>query len=178
MKSLVALLFIASLTAAGAEELVKKNITYTVSHPMKTVTGTCSGVQVRGLSIQKANNVISTGSFQVIVPVSGMSTANRNRDSTMQTLFGYPANKEWIADIESLQVTGQTGTFRGILRLGEKKAPFDSPFQLAQEHGELTARGSLVVRLSDFQIERPRLLLLAVEDEVKINYEFSIQSPQ
>lgn len=60
---------------------------------MKTVTGTCADVQVRGLSAKKANNVISAGAFQVIVAVAGMSSGNRNRDSTMQTLLGFASKR-------------------------------------------------------------------------------------
>ena len=179
MKHLVAVLFCAAfITAARADEPVRRTITYTVSHPMKTVTGTCADVQVRGLSAKKANNVISAGAFQVIVAVAGMSSGNRNRDSTMQTLLGFPAASEWTAEIEPVQVNGPGGVFQGILRLGQKSAPLKSEFQVSEEHGEIVVRGAAVVRLSDFQIERPRLLLLAVDDEVRINYEFSIKSPE
>jgi hypothetical protein len=178
MKQFIALLLCAAaITAARADEPVRKILTYTVTHPMKTVTGNCADVQVRGLAVKKANNVISAGAFEVIVPIAGMSSGNRNRDSTMQTLLGYPGASEWTAQIEPAQVNGPGGVFHGVLRLGQKSAPLHSDFQVSEEHGEIVVRGSAVVLLSDFQIERPRLLLLAVDNEIRINYEFSIKSP-
>lgn len=159
---------------AGPE---RKSITYTITHPMKTVAGVCADAEVRNLTITKANNVISTGAFQVIVPISGMSSGNRNRDSTMQTILGYPAVGAWAAEIEPVTISGQSGVLQGVLRLGAKSSPLRSEFQISEENGELIVRGHFLVRLSDFQLERPKLLLLSVDDEVKVFYEFSVKAP-
>jgi len=177
LKPILVILTAFIFTGQSSAETERKIITYTVTHPMKTVAGVCANPQVQGLALTKANNVISASAFQVVVPIIGMSSGNRNRDSTMQTILGYPAVSEWVAEIETVSLTGSSGVLRGVLRLGAKSAPLLSEFQTSEQNGELVVRGSMTVRLSDFQIEKPRLLLLAVDDEVKITYEFSVKAP-
>lgn len=169
----VMFLFLAVLPPLAAQELTRRHLVFVIEHPMKTVEGTAADIRVTGLSLSRKGSALSADRFQVTVPVQGMNTGNRNRDSTMQAMLG---RTEWVAEIEPVSAAS-SGTFTGILRLGTKSAPLRSDFTVTEEAGQAVVRGSLIVKLSDYAIEAPRLLMLPVADEVKVTYEFTIKLP-
>lgn len=171
-----AALWIAAPTrAAFPEEPATKEIQFSISHPLKTVSGTCQSVLIQGFAPQNQGQEFVAAPFQVVIPIDGMTTGNRNRDSNMAEMLGYPGAKEITAKIPAVHARLGKNRLSGTVTINKIEKPFDGEFELTQNGDSFVIQGSTILHLSDFGIAPPRLLLLSIGNDVAIAYNVSFR---
>ncbi|MCE9599325.1 MAG: YceI family protein [Spirochaetia bacterium] len=152
---------------------VSKEVQFTIAHPLKTVTGNCNTIEILDFVPKRQGEIYSAGPFRVIIPLNGMTTGNRNRDSNMLEILGFPAVKEIVARVNPIDARIGKNKMSGTLLINGHEKPFSSDFELS-ESKETTATGTIHIQLHDFGIEAPKLLLLTVQDDVIVSFKVSV----
>jgi len=169
----VALSLLTSSVIAGAQtkqvELLKdeSSITYRLVHPLHEIEATSKDATYQ-LEIDPIKKEIV--SVSATVDVTTFDSGNSNRDShAMEVIdaISYPEVSFVSSSItqsgDSLRVTGKLtfhGVTRDIVALAASKWSPD----------KIEVRGSFVLSLTDFKIERPSLLMIPVEDALQFTF--------
>lgn len=151
----------------------KSEIIFHVTHPLKKVTGICENIEFKDFNYNVTDEKLQISNpFIVFVTVEGMTTGNGNRDSNMYHDLGFPEYKIIEADIQKVSVS-QNNHYRvnGILKIKGKERPFETEGTLTKEGSLHMFKGHLSVKLSDFGVERPTLLV-AIDDVVAVDFQF------
>jgi hypothetical protein len=168
-KILIALLAFAFPAPAQTDSqwvLTKSTLTYHVSHPLHQVDGVSHAA--RGKGICHAGQC----DFLIAVPVKSFDSGDSNRDLHMlQVTRGgefpmitvrtglpedTPASKSIVADLE-VQFAGQTAKYKQV------------SIELVKEGNETKISGTIPATLSDFKIDPPSLLTIAVKNAIPVH---------
>lgn len=154
-------------TSAWAEQplsfdLKSSELTYTVSHLLKTVHGKSTEAKGKG----RCSNLQSC-EFLIAVPVTSFVSGNSNRDLHMRETV-----KGALHPIVSVRVTGalQEKLPLEVELSGHKKMIAPQSLKIQKTTHEMQVSGTFVLKLSDFEIERPSLLAASIENEVPISF--------
>jgi len=172
-RMLIPFLFLALPTLAQTDSqwvLSQSTLTYHVSHPLHQVDGVSHAA--RGKGVCHAGQC----DFLIAVPIKSFDSGDSNRDlHTLQVTRGgeFPmitvrtklpedaATSATIhADLE-VQFAGQTATFKQVA------------FAQAKNGEETKITGTIPTTLSDFKIEPPTLLTVAVKNEIPVRVEMT-----
>jgi hypothetical protein len=172
-KILIAFLFPALTTFAQTDSqwvLSQSTLTYHVSHPLHQTDGVSHAA--RGKGVCHAGQC----DFLIAVPVKSFDSGDSNRDLHMlQVTRGgeFPmvtvrtslpedasASATIHADLE-VQFAGQTAKYKQV------------PFELAKQGNDSKISGTIPATLSDFKIDPPSLLAIAVKNEIPIRAEMT-----
>jgi polyisoprenoid-binding protein YceI len=165
-------LFISSaITEAQTKqvELLKdeSSITYRIVHPLHEIEATSKDATYQ-LEIDPAKKEIV--SVSATVDVTTFDSGNSNRDShAMEVIdaISYPEVSFVSSSVtetgDSLKVTGKL-TFHGVTK--DIVAMAASIWSV----DKIEVRGSFVLSLTDFKIERPSLLMIPVEDALRFTF--------
>ena len=165
-------LFISSaITEAQTKqvELLKdeSSITYRIVHPLHEIEATSKDATYQ-LEIDPAKKEIV--SVSASVDVTTFDSGNSNRDShAMEVIdaISYPEVSFVSSSVtetgDSLKVTGKL-TFHGVTK--DIVAMAASIWSV----DKIEVRGSFVLSLTDFKIERPSLLMIPVEDALRFTF--------
>ena len=155
--------------AGDSWKLQNSALTYEVKHLLKTVHGTSKAA--KGLVRCEK----SSCDFLVATPIASFDSENSSRDTHMQqtmkagsfpmveTNGKFPAVKDGKTTINvEVKLAGKTHTY-----------PVDMEIKTAKN--SFTADGTLPLVLTQFDIERPSLLMSSIDDDapVKIHLEFA-----
>ncbi len=190
-----AALLIAAAWSAGAAaapaQLLDGAVTYTVTHRFKTFSG------VVPASDLEANLQFDGASprdllFEIAVPLGAFDSGNELRDqhaAEALELLLFP-RATWIVDGVSVAefVPQDDGTFdgqltvRGPLTLHGVTRSIEVPVRILYDPASggrrtLTAWASFELSLSDFDIRRPGLLGIRIEDSVPVSVELTFTWP-
>jgi hypothetical protein len=172
-KILIAFLLVTLPILAGADSqwiLRESTLTYHVSHPLHQTEGVSHGA--RGKGVCHAGQC----EFLIAVPVKSFDSGDSNRDLhmlqvtrgaefplvTVRTRLPEPAGASATINVDlEIQFAGQTARYKQI------------PFKLETHDGETHIAGTIPVKLSDFKIEPPSLLAMAVKDEVPVQVDMA-----
>lgn len=142
-------------------------MTYRLVHPLHRVEAISSAV-VYAVEGDAATQTLSR--VAGAVDVTTFDSGNSNRDShAMEVIdaLSYPearfVGSRIVPHGDSLTVTGQL-TFHGITREVTARA---------LQHwapGSLTVSGGFTISLADFNVERPSLLMIPVEDQLTFSF--------
>ena len=165
-------LFISSaITEAQTKqvELLKdeSSITYRIVHPLHEIEATSKDATYQ-LEIDPAKKEII--SVSATVDVTTFDSGNSNRDShAMEVIdaISYPEVSFVSSSVteagDSLKVTGKLtfhGVTKDIVAMATSKWFVD----------KIEVRGSFVLSLTDFKIDRPSLLMIPVEDALRFTF--------
>lgn len=165
--SLIAALLAVSAGWGKTYEALKGESTlgYHLTHPMHKIHGVSRDVRC---SVDLTPDTV-TSKIRVSVDVKTFDSGNSNRDShALEVIQGmkYP-RVEFVSDSvgrdgSAYRVFGQL-TFHGVTR------PVN--FQVTPHFttGKVEITGGFSVKLSDYKVERPSLLLVPVEDKLDID---------
>jgi hypothetical protein len=175
-KLLVVSLFLALPTLAqtdGQWALVQSTLTYHVSHPLHQLDGVSHAA--RGKGVCHAGQC----DFLIAVPVKSFDSGDSNRDLHMlQVTRGgeFPmvtvrthlpedasASTTIHADLE-VQFAGQTARYKQVA------------FEQTKQGNQTTIKGVIPATLSDFKIDPPSLLTIAVKNEIPVRVEMTWRS--
>ncbi|HEV2672828.1 MAG TPA: YceI family protein [Gemmatimonadales bacterium] len=148
--------------------LARSKVTYHVSHPLHQTDGV--SYEARGKGVCQSGQC----TLLIAAPVKSFNSGDSNRDLHMlQVVRGaqYPmvvvrttlpedaAGHDTIyADVE-IEFAGQTAHYKQVL------------FQLTMQGNDATVVGTIPVTLTDFKIDPPSLLMIAVKNEVPVRVE-------
>jgi hypothetical protein len=176
-KLLLALLLLRALPQLGRAAdsqwaLQRSTLTYHVSHPLH---------QTEGIShAAKGKGVCHAGQcdFLIAVPVKSFDSGDSNRDlhmlqATRGAQFPMVAVRTRLpeeasgsatiqADLE-IQFAGQTARYRQV------------SLQLERQGKDIRVSGTIPATLSDFRIEPPSLLSIAVKNEISVHVDMTWQ---
>jgi hypothetical protein len=172
-KLLIIFLLASPPTFAGADSqwvLQQSTLTYRVSHPLHQTEGVSHAAKGKG--------VCHAGQceFLIAVPVKSFDSGDSNRELHMlQVTRGaeFPlvivrtrvpestaGSRTINVDLE-IQFTGQTAEYKQI------------PFRLETQGGEVHITGTIPATLSDFKIDPPSLLTMAVKNEMPVRVDLT-----
>lgn len=139
-------------------------ITYKIVHPLHEVEAVSRDADCI-IDADASKKMISK--VDVIVDVTTFDSGNSNRDShAMEVIdaLSYPEAEFHSTDVtqegDSVKVTGAL-TFHGITKNIELKGTTDWSAE------NLTVSGKFNISLTEFEVERPSLLLVPVEDTLR-----------
>jgi hypothetical protein len=172
-KTLLAFLCLALPALAQTDSqwvLSQSTLTYHVSHPLHQTDGVSHAARGKG--------VCHSGQcdFLIAVPVKSFDSGDSNRDLHMlQVTRGgeFPmvavrtclpedasASATIHADIE-VQFAGQTARYKQV------------PFELTRHGNDAKISGTIPATLTDFKIDPPSLLTIAVKNEIPVRVEMT-----
>ena len=153
--------------------LDQSTLTYHMSHPMHEVDGVSHAARGKGVCHAGWCN------FLIAVPVKTFESGDTNRDLHMieatrgaefpliQVRAHFPqveTTQKWIhADLE-VQFAGQTAHYSMV------------PFERVQQGSEVRITGSIPLTCSNFKIERPSFLGVAIKNEIPVRVDMAWQS--
>jgi polyisoprenoid-binding protein YceI len=145
------------------------SVTYTVVHKLHEVHGTSRKLE----GVAKVQPGAPT-LVQVRVPVASFDSGNSNRDSHMREATHEPAHPyvEVKGTLPPLQVplTGPTQVpLDARIELNGETERQTIPVMLTPEGAGIRAKFSFPVSLDAHHVERPELLLVKVDDQLKID---------
>jgi len=150
--------------------LEQSTLTYHVSHPLHQVDGVSHAA--RGKGVCHAGQC----DFLIAAPVKSFDSGDSNRDLhmlqatrgaqfpivTVRTRLPETASGSATvrADLE-VQFAGQTAQYKQV------------PFELATQGNQIRISGTIPATLSDFKIDPPSLLAVAVKNEIPVRVDMT-----
>ena len=150
--------------------LEQSTLTYHVSHPLHQVDGVSHAA--RGKGVCRAGQC----DFLIAAPVKSFDSGDSNRDLhmlqatrgaqfpivTVRTRLPETASGSATvrADLE-VQFAGQTAQYKQV------------PFELATQGNQIRISGTIPATLSDFKIDPPSLLAVAVKNEIPVRVDMT-----
>ena len=162
---IIILILLLSTLSAQDFEIKGARLNYHGSHILHDWVGTSNDLKGRVF----IDNDQSEYFVELNVPLRSFSSKNSNRDSNMlfaTEALDYPTITFKSTSInifkDSVKVVGNL-SFHGV----SKKIESTAKFQLSND---FSAKGSFKINLSDYDIERPTLMFIKIDDEIKIEY--------
>lgn len=148
-------------------------ITYAMRHPMHAWEGVSRDVTAAIVYDDEAKKVETVA---VVAKVSSFDSQNANRDShAIESMEGikYPNvtfSSQQVQDNGSgkLTVTGNL-TFHGVTK------SITVPVTRKESGGMAVYEGAFDLKLTDFKIEKPTLMMVPVEDELKMKFSLAFR---
>ncbi|MDE3236594.1 MAG: YceI family protein [Bacteroidota bacterium] len=145
----------------------KSLITYHMSHPMHDWDGTSKDID--GI-VQYDERTKQINKVAIVVKVASFDSKNSNRDSHMMEVteaIKYPSVTFVSSSIKeeggAIDITG-TITFHGV----NKQIHFTGKEMMAGDRKVIS--GEFVVLLEDFKIERPSMMMMKTDNEMKMTF--------
>lgn len=174
MKHFIFILFFSFTAFAGETTYVlkKSEISYKVNFPLKTVVGKSTETKGKGLCEKKSCE------FLIAAPVKSFKSGDTNRDVHMQEVTKSAVHPLVSVSVSALDPEKLDNVGLEIEFAGVKKT-------LTGVHLHKTLSGKFVdvsstfsILLSDFKIERPKLLGVSIDDQVEINVQTQWENQQ
>jgi polyisoprenoid-binding protein YceI len=171
-----------ALTAAGERQSLSvdpaaSSVRFHLNHKMHKVDGRSAAVEGKAV-IEPDGKVLA----MIRIPVATFDSGDANRDANMrETLeagrFPFVVFKG-VSSIVTPVSYGSAAptTLRGELEFHGVKRPVEVPVAVEfQKDGTAKVRGKLAVSLDAFQIERPSLLFVKVDDDCEIQFDLTMR---
>ena len=167
MKLVFLFSFFLSLLSASSFRIENSLITYFGVHYLHKWEGSTSDVS----GVVSYNKASEQYKCSISVPLSTFSSGNDNRDSNMLVYckaFDFP-NINFQST--SIKVQEDTLEIEGRIEFAGKEKEIKTSAKLNGLDNNLFAiEGELDILLSEFEVERPSLLFVEIEDLIKIKY--------
>ena len=167
MKLVILFCFFLSLLNASSFRIENSLITYFGVHYLHKWEGSTSDVN----GVVSYNKASEQYECSISVPLSTFSSGNDNRDSNMLVYckaFDFP-NINFQST--SIKVQENTLEIEGRIEFAGKEKEIKTSAKLnGLDNNLFPIEGELDILLSAFEVERPSLLFVEIEDLVKIKY--------
>ncbi len=170
---LTALLLLAPLrlvSADGQWVLEQSTLTYHVSHPLHHVEGVSHAA--RGKGVCHAGQC----DFLIAVPVKSFDSGDSNRDLHMLQVARGAQFPMVTVRTHLPEVPGGSATIRVDLEIqfaGQTAQYKQVPFQVVTHGKEIRISGTVPATVSDFKIDPPKLLTLAIKNEIPVEVDMT-----
>ena len=173
MRSLFTIMLFFSILLSKDYQVENSKVTYYGDHYFHKWEGSTG--DIRG-DVQYDENK-KQYNCSVVIPISTFSSGNDSRDSNMLIYckaFDFP---NITFESKSIQVNTNTLDIKGTIEFAGKRKEIKTVAQLKTlEDDQFSIEGEFGIMLSEFDIKRPSLLFVKMEDLVLIKY--SIQGVQ
>ena len=167
MKLVILFSFFLSLLNASSFRIENSLITYFGVHYLHKWEGSTSDVN----GVVSYNKASEQYECSISVPLSTFSSGNDNRDSNMLVYckaFDFP-NINFQST--SIKVQENTLEIEGRIEFAGQEKEIKTRAKLnSLDNNLFSIEGELDILLSEFEVERPSLLFVEIEDLVKIKY--------
>ncbi|MCX6180762.1 MAG: YceI family protein [Bacteroidetes bacterium] len=145
----------------------KSYIKYYMYHSAHDWDGTCNNISCN-ITYNDSTKVIN--GVGVAANISCFNTANDSRDS--HTLEVTEALKYPSVQFLSTSIVNQDTnlTVNGNLTFHNVKKPISFKASKIISNGEMTVRGTFSIKITDYGMELPTLMMVATEDLIKIEF--------
>jgi polyisoprenoid-binding protein YceI len=177
MVALLALL-LAAAPAGQILDLREGTLTYTVVHKLHEVQGTTR--QVEGRALAQPDGVVKV---QVRAKIATFDSGNSNRDehmreATHEASHPYAQVKGTMADVNLPLASPRKTTLHATVELNGRSQQLDVPVDLEPSGQGVRARFSFPISLDAFDVERPQLLLIKIDDRAVISGDLRFEAGQ
>jgi hypothetical protein len=146
-------------------QLQESTLTYHVSHPLHQTDGVSHGAKGKGVC------AAGTCSFLIAVPVKSFDSGDSNRDLHMlQVTRGatYPLVTVRVKVPSSAAGQSSLRLDLDVEFAGQAAHYAQVPFQVTRQGSSIRISGTIPATLSDFKIDPPSLLAMAVKNEIPV----------
>ena len=168
MKVLSLLALFGALIAQNLE-ISSSRIEYRGNHPLHAWVG----VSIEAKGSVSYNQDSKTGSVKVEVPLNSFDSKVSSRDSNMlyyTEALDYPLvifeSDKVLIDKSTALIEGRL-TFHGVTQKIFLTAAFNEDQKIV--------KGDFSILLSDYDVERPSLLFVKIDNKIDINYTFNLK---
>lgn len=151
-------------------EVQSGQLTYHVSYPLKKVDGTAKNVKGKG-HCEKG-----LCQFLIAVPVKSFESGDGNRDNHMLQATKAALNPMIVVKVNFPEDSvGKAMDTKAEITFAGKTKNYDH-VQIKTtiaSNGTATTTGTLPLVLTDFEVERPSLLGIEIDDSVPVDFELS-----
>ena len=167
MKNILIFIFVISSLLATQYEVTSNRIVYYGVHALHKWEG--STTKTTGtLSYDKKKK---TYSCNITVPLNTFSSGNDNRDSNMLTYCNAITYPDIKFKSKIINVNMESIDIEGIIEFAGKKRNLKTVAHLIDlNENEFSIKGEFEILLSDFNIPRPSLMFIKMEDNILIKY--------
>lgn len=165
---LVSLGFVFGQSATVKIDPKTSYVSYTGRHVLHSWTGTSHNLHVKFL-YNRENPSAST--LMVEIPIISFDSKNSNRDSNMAFVLDeltYPTVKFESKTILPSENPGEY-IVRGTLYFHGISQEIGLPAKVAVDMNTITATSVFKVNLTSFEVKRPSLLLIPIDEELSVN---------
>ena len=158
--------------ASESISINNSTVQFTGSHPFHDWTAVSSQLKTK-ISCNQNNTICD---FNFTIPWTSFDSGNDNRDNNMLyyvNAFDYPNIEMNFEQIDIINLNDSKKQLTGNLKINGINQIISIPldFQLIGNHYK--ARSSFQISLENFNIERPSLLLIPIEDLIYIHVDIS-----
>jgi len=162
-------LFFSALSAQNIE-IKDARVQYFGSHFLHKWTGVSS--QLNGYIFFDKNGKDHKARLEV--PLASFDSRNSNRDSNMLTYTEAYSFPSAVFESNSIESSGDSVLINGQINFHGISKPIITSARIDTADG-FKVFGSFYIKLSDYNIQRPGLMFVKIDDSIKID--FLIQSP-
>jgi len=145
----------------------ESSMTYHIHHPLHEVEATSKDLQCR-ITYNAATGEILHAFFSA--DVTSFDSGNSNRDSHAMEVLDALSYPTVSFNSKSITTTGTNLTVEGDLNFHGRTKPIVFAATTAKAADKLTVDGQANVSLTAFEIDRPSLLMIPVDDTLKISF--------
>ncbi len=146
----------------------KSSVIYYMSHPMHDWEGTSKEVN-SVIKVDKATGQIKQ--VAVLIKVETFDSQNANRDSHMIEVLEGLKFPYVSFQSTNVSITGDKANLNGVLTFHGVPKEVKFQVQLKQNKEQIEASGNFVVKMSDYKIKAPSLMMVSADDNIKIHFE-------
>lgn len=162
---------VGSTAAAQAQEA--SSVSFFADHSFKVIEGRCADVAVSG-SATKSGSTFTAQNLTIQCSIPRMTTGNRNRDSNMWEMLGYPQVQQITVLVPSASAKAGKAPVSFVVRMHGKEKSMTSDMNFEEQSGSVVVSGDFTVSLAEYDVTPPKLLMLKVGDAVLIRFRIAV----
>ena len=148
-------------------------ISYKGSHPFHKWKGVSNEITI----LQDCNQADLLCNIEISVPIISFDSKNTNRDSNMLYYlngYDYPSASLKIVefDLNSLKKVEDSLLIAGVISIKGIKKEKEFFVELIENNNNIRVRSNFDIKLEDFDISVPTLLLIPINQTIKIEVDF------
>ncbi len=170
---ILGILFVHFSTATAQNKKIrndkkKTHVTYYMSHPMHDWSGTSKEINSIILYNPAEGKIIQAA---VSIKIASFDSQNANRDSHMLEVLESLKYPTVTFQSSEIKINGGSAHVKGMLTFHGVKKNIEFDAKLSKSNSELIVSGEFVVKMSEYNIESPTLMMIPVDDDIKVYFE-------
>jgi len=143
-------------------------ITYSMNHPLHSWTGTSK--ELSSVIITDENREIIS-QVAVSVKISTFDSKNANRDSHTMEVTDAIKYPNITFNSKSIKQEGNKLSVEGTLSFHGVNKDISFVAEKNENKNKIQVKGAFEIKMTDFNIDRPTLMALPTDDEIKITFD-------
>ena len=165
MKNFISILFLFCISYSQKYNHFEGTVTYYGSHPLHDWKGISSSINGEILFEPDKDNY----SCMIEIPVESFKSKNGNRDSNMLIYANALEFPKILFKSLNINIESDSAKITGIIKFSGKEKKIITNAAI-KTNDEFQVYGDFSINLSDFDIKRPSLMFLKINDLIKIEY--------